>query len=143
MLQKTVPVHSTANNGGANSQELGSGARLFFSLAIVFSTTATLPLFNISLVPGFARNNGFIFVVLGLVALLISKRSNLKFNKFLSSFAPFVVVGFLSSILMSFLLTENVGTIAGETPLSAITTGLMWLVFDAAIVLFVSYCYAH
>lgn len=143
MLQKTVPVHSTANKGGANSQELGNGARLFFALAIVFSTTATLPLFNISPVPSFARNNGFIFVALGLVALLISERSNLKFNKFLSSFAPFVVIGFLSSILMSFLLTGNVGTIAGETPLSAITTGLMWLVFDAAIVFFASHCYAH
>ena len=143
MLQKTVSVHSAANQGGANSQELGSGARLFFALAIVFSTTATLPFFNISLVPGFARNNGFIFVAFGLIALLISERSNLKFNKFLGSFAPFVVVGFLSSILMSFLLTGNVGAIAGETPLSAITTGLMWLVFDAAIVFFVSYCYAR
>lgn len=143
MQKKAVPVPDIKNESRTNSQELRSGVKLFFALAIVFSATATLPFFNISPVPSFARKNGLIFVTLGLIALLVSERSNLKFNKFLSSFTPFVVVGFLSSILMSFLLTGNVGTIAGETPLSAITTGLMWLVFNAAIVFFASYCYAH
>ena len=143
MLQKNTPTHSALSASHAKQHGLGGGAKLFFALLVIFSTTATLSFLNISALPGFAQNNGFVFVVLGLIALIVAERSHLRFNKFLTTFAPFVVVGLLTSILMAFLLTGSVGTIAGETPLSAMVTGLMWLVFDAVIVYFVSYCYAH
>ena len=143
MLQKGIPTHSTIKASRTNAQELKGSVRLFFILTILFSTTATLPFFNLSSLPNFARNNGFIFISVGIIALLINERSNLKFNKFLSTFSPFVIVGFLTTVLMSFFLTNSVETIAGETPVSAITTGLMWLFFDAAIVFFISHCYAH
>lgn len=143
MLQKSIPTRSTVNASHTNARELKGSVRLFFVLSILFSTTATLPFFNLSFLPDFTRNNGFIFVSVGLIALFITERSNIKFNKFLSAFAPFVIVGFLTTVLMSFFLTNSVDIIAGETPVSAMTTGLMWLVFDAAIVFFISHCYAH
>lgn len=143
MRQKSITTQSTIKASRTNTRELNGTVRLFFILTIIFSTTATLPFFNLSPLPNFARNNGFIFVSIGLIALLITERSNLEFNKYLSAFAPFVIVGFLTTVLMSFFLTSSVETIAGETPVSAMTTGLMWLVFDAAIVFFISHCYGH
>lgn len=143
MQQEIINSHDVEKIYCAKSHGLRKGVKLFFSLLIIFSTTATLPLFNVSVLPGFARNNGFIFVGLGLIAVFITERSSLRFNNFFSRFLPFVFVGFMSSILMAFILTGNVPTISGETPLSAITTGLMWIVFDAAIVYYVSYCYAR
>lgn len=143
MLQIDFDMHNNVKTVDGSFNDLSKSVKLFFALLLMFSTTATLPFFKVSVLPGFARNNGFIFVVLGMITAFATERFTLRSNKFLSHFLPFVVVGFLTSIIMAFVLNDNVVSIAGETPLSSITTGLMWIVFDAVIVFFISYCYAR
>lgn len=141
MNSETVTGQNLNNRTKSQCESLGKITQALFSLLIIFSTTATLPFLNYPGIPGFARNNGFVLVSLGLLALLASKRSGAKLNELTSSFLPFAIVGSLSSIIMGFYLSQQFGALAGETPLSAIITGLMWLLFDVGIVFFVSCCY--
>lgn len=125
-----------------DSPEYGSrAARIIFGLLIVLSTAATFPLLSLPGIPSFARNNGFILVVLGLLAILLSKGRHLKLGKTLTTFVPFVLCGVLTTILMASILTVQGYTLFDVTPLGSITKGLFWLVFDVAIVFCVSYFY--
>lgn len=125
-----------------DSPEYGSQAvRIIFGLLIVLSSAATFPLLSLPGIPSFARNNGFILVVLDLLAILLSKERHLKLGKTLTTFVPFALCGVLTTILMAFILTVQGYTLFGVTPLGSITRGLLWLVFDVAIVFCVSYLY--
>lgn len=116
---------------------------LVFALLIIFSTAATVPLFNFAGIPGFARNNGFMFVLLGLATMALADHRRIRLGKLVLSFLPLVLIGFVTSIGMSIYLTETIGSLFGETPISAMLNGLLWLSFDAVIVFFCSNSYAR
>ena len=126
-----------------NDQRLGKVTSLFFALLVFFSTTATLPLLNSLTLPGFVRNNGLVLTGLTFLSILVVEKSNLKLNRFFGAFAPFLIAGLVTSIGMAILLTGEVDTIAGETPLDSILSGLIWLLFNGIAILVISYCYSR
>ena len=144
MLSITTAKEGESAVSSANSSEHGSRAvRIIFGLLVILSSAATLPLLSLPGIPDFARSNGFVLVTLDLFVILLSKGRRLKLGGMLTAFAPFVLCGALTTTLMAIILTVQGHALYGTVPLGSIMKGLLWLVFDAAIVFCVSYSYAQ
>ena len=138
-LNEDEPVVSSANSSKYGSRNI----RIIFGLLILLSTAATIPLLSLPIIPSFARNNGFILILASLFAIILSKKGHLKLGRIPANFMPFVLCGALTTILMAFILTAQGYELFGATPISSISRGLLWLIFDVVIVFCVSYSYGQ
>ena len=114
-----------------------------FSLLVILCTAETLPFLNSSVIPSFARNNGFLLVALGAIVVVVAEKGKIKPNKALTAFVPFALFGSISTVAMAIYLNEQTGELFGVTPIEAVGEGLLWLWFDVVIIFFVTYAYAH